>query len=168
MMLNLDVFFWCPCWLATSYCMHRMIAMIETSSKSITIMNSCIHFSPGPDYMKLLPYAVALGAVLFSVVRAFRGSNQQINKSIQKDMKKVRDVVQTEDLGESTSYCRCWRSQTVWYWTRWYWTGRGEEVLQYPQYDRFSFEFVLVESECIFHTVCFGAVGCGDNLFALG
>ena len=34
-----------------------------------------------------------------------------MNPCIRKDEKKVADIVNIEDLGEKTAFCRCWRSE---------------------------------------------------------
>lgn len=36
---------------------------------------------------------------------------QPVNPDIKKDVAKVVDTVNIEDLGDKTAYCRCWRSK---------------------------------------------------------
>lgn len=36
---------------------------------------------------------------------------QPINHKIRKDEPKVADVVQIENLGDKTAFCRCWKSK---------------------------------------------------------
>ena len=77
-------------------------------------LKCAILFHLGVDYVKLVPFAVAIGAVLYSAVRAFRkDTSHHINKSIQKDQAKVATMVNAEELGETTAFCRCWKSKKV-------------------------------------------------------
>merc|ERR1712168_1571408 len=60
----------------------------------------------------VLPYAVAAGAVGFSIYRLYSPKKPvHINPDIKKDQDKVADVVFQDDLGETTAFCRCWRSK---------------------------------------------------------
>ena len=36
-----------------------------------------------------------------------------VNKNVQKDQAKIATLVDIEDLGEKTAYCRCWRTKNV-------------------------------------------------------
>jgi len=63
------------------------------------------------EVAKYLGIAAAGGAVVFGVVKFLRSDKRRhINQSIKKDQAKVADIINEEDLGETTAFCRCWKS----------------------------------------------------------
>jgi len=63
------------------------------------------------ESLKYLPFALAAGAVVYGTVKAFRkDTSNWINKSYKKDTAKVADAYNAEELGETTCFCRCWKS----------------------------------------------------------
>ncbi|XP_014276928.1 CDGSH iron-sulfur domain-containing protein 2 homolog [Halyomorpha halys] len=62
------------------------------------------------DWARLVPFFAAVGGVSYVTYRTIK-PKQAINPSIRKDEPKVVDIANIEDLGEKTSYCRCWKSE---------------------------------------------------------
>ena len=74
----------------------------------------------GNEWVQLVPFVVSTSVVVYLVVSALLPSKQPknpdedwVNKSVQKDKDKVADVIDIEDLGEKTAFCRCWKSKKV-------------------------------------------------------
>jgi len=70
----------------------------------------------GKDWLRIIPTAGAIGLVVYLAVTKLRsgvcgGSKGQVNQSVQKDQAKVVHCIDVEELGESTAFCRCWRSK---------------------------------------------------------
>ena len=58
--------------------------------------------------------SVAVYVVLSAIIPARKKKDSDwVNKDKQKEKPKVADVVEIEDLGEKTSFCRCWKSKKV-------------------------------------------------------
>ena len=76
----------------------------------------CIAFV-GSDWLALLPFVGTLSFLVYVTVLAFKPKSKPedtaINMKIQKESDKVVHVVDIEDLGKKTVYCRCWRSKKV-------------------------------------------------------
>ncbi|KAJ4452243.1 CDGSH iron-sulfur domain-containing protein 2 [Periplaneta americana] len=74
------------------------------------------------DWASLIPFGAAVAGLTYMSYKAFcpvaRGhcakkSKPTVNPGIQKDVAKVVDVFDVEDIGEKASFCRCWRSKKV-------------------------------------------------------
>ncbi|XP_068710541.1 CDGSH iron-sulfur domain-containing protein 2 homolog A-like [Montipora capricornis] len=72
----------------------------------------------GNEWVQLVPFVVTTSVVVYLVVSALLPSKPPkkpdedwVNKSIQKDKEKVADIIEIEDLGDKTVYCRCWKSK---------------------------------------------------------
>lgn len=76
----------------------------------------------GNEWVQLVPFVVTTSVVVYLVISAILPSNSKpskkadsdwVNKTKQKEKDKVADIIQIEDLGEKTVFCRCWKSKTV-------------------------------------------------------
>ena len=74
----------------------------------------------GNEWVQLVPFVVSTSVVVYLVVSALLPSKPPknpdedwVNKTLQKDKDKVADVLDIEDLGEKTAFCRCWKSKKV-------------------------------------------------------
>ena len=68
----------------------------------------------GGEWIQLVPFVVTTSVVIYVVVSSTRDPKASfVNKDIQKDKDKVANVIDVEDLGEKTAYCRCWKSKKV-------------------------------------------------------
>ncbi|KAJ8022522.1 CDGSH iron-sulfur domain-containing protein 2-like B [Holothuria leucospilota] len=69
----------------------------------------------GRDYLRIIPLAGAVGAAVFvAVYGALKLSRSgQVNHKYPtpKDQEKVKHVLDVEDLGDRTPFCRCWKSE---------------------------------------------------------
>ncbi|XP_022110710.1 CDGSH iron-sulfur domain-containing protein 1-like [Acanthaster planci] len=69
----------------------------------------------GQDWLTVIPTAGAIGLVVYLAVSKFQSCSSSkdtiVNRSIKKDVEKVVDSFDIEDLGDSTAFCRCWRSK---------------------------------------------------------
>jgi len=70
----------------------------------------------GNEWVQLVPFVVTTSVVVYLVVSALLPSKKKpdqdwVNKKHQKDKDKVADVIEIEDLGEKTVFCRCWKSK---------------------------------------------------------
>ena len=74
------------------------------------------------EWVQLIPFVVTTSVVVYLVVSALLPSNSKppkkpdedwVNKTILKDKEKVADIIEIEDLGDKTVYCRCWKSKKV-------------------------------------------------------
>lgn len=61
------------------------------------------------DWASLIPFFAAIGGVSYVTYRVFRPKSP-VNPSVKKEVAKVVDCVNIEDLGDKQCYCRCWRS----------------------------------------------------------
>uniref|UniRef100_A0A0A9Y1K6 CDGSH iron-sulfur domain-containing protein 2 n=1 Tax=Lygus hesperus TaxID=30085 RepID=A0A0A9Y1K6_LYGHE len=61
------------------------------------------------DWANLVPFFALVGGAGYITYRAFR-PKQVCNPCFKKDDPKVVNVVNIEELGEKTAFCRCWRS----------------------------------------------------------
>ena len=74
----------------------------------------------GSEWVQLVPFVVTTSVVVYLVVSALLPSRPPkkpdqdwVNKTVQKEKNKVADVIQIEDLGDKTAFCRCWKSKKV-------------------------------------------------------
>ncbi|CAB0002354.1 unnamed protein product [Nesidiocoris tenuis] len=63
------------------------------------------------DWASLIPFFALVGGASYVTYRAIK-PKLICNPSIKKDEAKVATMVNIEDLGDKTVYCRCWRSST--------------------------------------------------------
>ncbi|CAB3377446.1 Hypothetical predicted protein [Cloeon dipterum] len=66
------------------------------------------------DWLRLVPFGAAVGGLGYMSYRAFcpKGRCQgKVNPNIKKDVAKVVDSVDIEDITEKAAFCRCWRSK---------------------------------------------------------
>uniref|UniRef100_A0A0P4VKB0 Putative conserved plasma membrane protein n=1 Tax=Rhodnius neglectus TaxID=72488 RepID=A0A0P4VKB0_9HEMI len=61
------------------------------------------------DWVSLVPFFTVVGGISYLTYRTIK-PKQVINLSIEKENPKVAHIGNIEDLGDSTAYCRCWRS----------------------------------------------------------
>jgi CDGSH-type Zn-finger protein len=61
------------------------------------------------DIVKLIPFYATVGGVCYLSFRVIK-PRSPVNPSIKKESPKVVDGFDIEELGESTAFCRCWRS----------------------------------------------------------
>ncbi|XP_077867907.1 CDGSH iron-sulfur domain-containing protein 2 homolog A-like [Saccoglossus kowalevskii] len=76
---------------------------------------ACLHnHSIRQDWALLGPLfgTVLAIAYFYASYRAKKGQKDtRVNRRIQKDVPKVVNMVDIEDIGEKVSYCRCWKSK---------------------------------------------------------
>ncbi|CAH3014115.1 unnamed protein product [Porites evermanni] len=72
----------------------------------------------GNEWVQLVPFVVTTSVVVYLVISAILPSKPSkkadadwVNKTEQKEKEKVADIIQIEDLGEKTAFCRCWKSK---------------------------------------------------------
>lgn len=69
------------------------------------------------DWLALLPPTIAIGGISYysyqTIKKAKQAGDGQINPIIRKDIKKVVDFIDIEDITEKAVLCRCWRSKNV-------------------------------------------------------
>lgn len=69
------------------------------------------------DWLALLPPTLAIGGISYysyqTIKKANEAGNGQINPCVRKDINKVVDFIDIEDITEKVSLCRCWRSKNV-------------------------------------------------------
>ncbi|XP_068631249.1 CDGSH iron-sulfur domain-containing protein 2 homolog [Battus philenor] len=67
------------------------------------------------DWLALLPPTIAVGGISYYSYQTYKkakeAGNGQINPCIRKDINKVVDFIDIEDITEKASLCRCWRSK---------------------------------------------------------
>lgn len=70
----------------------------------------------GNEWVQLVPFVVTTSVVVYLVISAIlpkKADADWVNKTEQKEKEKVADIIQIEDLGEKTAFCRCWKSKNV-------------------------------------------------------
>lgn len=69
------------------------------------------------DWLALLPPTLAIGGLSYYSYQTIKKANEagkgQVNPGIRKDLNKVVDFIDIEDITEKASLCRCWRSKNV-------------------------------------------------------
>ncbi|CAH0702771.1 unnamed protein product [Spodoptera exigua] len=67
------------------------------------------------DWLALIPPVVVVGGISYysydTIKKARAGSNGRVNECVRKDLNKVVDFIDIEDITEKVSLCRCWRSK---------------------------------------------------------
>lgn len=72
----------------------------------------------GGDWIALIPFVGTVSLIAYVTVKAFQPKppvemKPRCNLKIQKEVQKVVNIVDIEEIGEKVSYCRCWRSKRV-------------------------------------------------------
>ena len=71
------------------------------------------------NWIHLISFSAAAGGLGYLAVKPFyekyygTPKDEVINLTISKEKTKVYDIIDVEDLGEKTNFCRCWRSKKV-------------------------------------------------------
>lgn len=69
------------------------------------------------DWLALIPPTAVVGGISYysyqTIKKARQAGSGQINPDIRKDINKVVDFIDIEDITEKASLCRCWRSKNV-------------------------------------------------------
>lgn len=70
----------------------------------------------GGDWIALIPFVGTVSLIAYVTVKAFQPKppvkkEPICNLKIQKEVQKVVNIVDIEEIGEKVSYCRCWRSK---------------------------------------------------------
>lgn len=69
------------------------------------------------DWLALVPPTLVVGGISYysyqTIKKARQAGSGQINPDIRKDLKKVVDFIDIEDITEKASLCRCWKSKNV-------------------------------------------------------
>lgn len=70
------------------------------------------------DWISLLPLGAAVGGLTYVTYKAFctnarpaSDKSGTINPNIKKNVEKVVDSFDLEDIGDKVAFCRCWRSK---------------------------------------------------------
>ncbi|XP_028172856.1 CDGSH iron-sulfur domain-containing protein 2 homolog isoform X2 [Ostrinia furnacalis] len=73
------------------------------------------HDRPMRDWLALLPPTLAVGGISYYSYQTYKkaqcAGNGQVNTSIRKDINKVVDFIDIEDITEKAVLCRCWKSK---------------------------------------------------------
>lgn len=69
------------------------------------------------DWLALIPPAAVVGGISYysyqTIKKAQANGSGHVNPAIRKDINKVVDFIDIEDITEKVSLCRCWRSKNV-------------------------------------------------------
>lgn len=67
------------------------------------------------DWLALIPPTLVVGGISYYSYQTIKKANGAniVNPSIRKDIPKVVDFIDIEDITEKASLCRCWRSKNV-------------------------------------------------------
>ncbi|CAK8679034.1 unnamed protein product [Clavelina lepadiformis] len=69
------------------------------------------------EWIHLVTFSAAVGGAGYLAVKPYYDKYADpkkevcFNHDIRKDVEKVYDIIDVEDLGEKTNFCRCWRSK---------------------------------------------------------
>ncbi|CAF4814492.1 unnamed protein product [Pieris macdunnoughi] len=65
------------------------------------------------DWLALVPPTLAIGGISYVSYQTVKKAREagQINHLIRKDLNKVVDFIDIEDITEKASLCRCWKSK---------------------------------------------------------
>ncbi|KAI5637425.1 iron-binding zinc finger CDGSH type domain-containing protein [Phthorimaea operculella] len=65
------------------------------------------------DWLSLIPPAAVVGGISYYSYLTFQKAreNSKVNHEIRKDIPKVVDFIDIEDITDKASLCRCWRSK---------------------------------------------------------
>lgn len=81
------------------------------------------------DWAHLVSFTAVVGGAGYFALKPYYDKYQGIqedkimNFNIEKSKDKVYDIIDVEDLGEKTNFCRCWRSKRVSYRKHAIWVG---------------------------------------------
>lgn len=70
------------------------------------------------EWVSLISFGGVSGLIGYSVYTTARlhyssYKGNQVNESVKKDVAKVVDTIDVEDIGKKAVFCRCWRSKKV-------------------------------------------------------
>ena len=71
------------------------------------------------NWIHLISFSAVAGGLGYLAVKPYYEryyggpKDEVINLTIKKDEPKATDIIDVEDLGEKTGFCRCWRSKKV-------------------------------------------------------
>lgn len=70
------------------------------------------------DWLALVPPAAAVAGLTYMSYRAFCPHGRppalsQVNQKVLKNVEKVVDSVDVEDIADKAVFCRCWKSKNV-------------------------------------------------------
>lgn len=67
------------------------------------------------DWLALVPPTVVIGGISYYSYQTIKKAqeNGKVNPCIRKDIPKVVDFIDIEDITEKASLCRCWRTKNV-------------------------------------------------------
>jgi len=71
----------------------------------------------GKDWLHLASFTALVGTTSYVLAKPYYEKfflpppEHRFNKEYRLDLEKVYDIVDVEDLGEKTAFCRCWRSK---------------------------------------------------------
>lgn len=81
------------------------------------ILTNFLIFFSVKDWLALIPPTAVVGGISYysyqTIKKARQAGNGQINPDIRKDINKVVDFIDIEDITEKASLCRCWKSKNV-------------------------------------------------------
>ncbi|XP_038223052.1 CDGSH iron-sulfur domain-containing protein 2 homolog [Zerene cesonia] len=65
------------------------------------------------DWLALVPPTLAIGGISYVSYQTVKKAREagQVNHAIRKDINKVVDFIDIEDITEKASLCRCWKSK---------------------------------------------------------
>ncbi|CAH2105422.1 unnamed protein product [Euphydryas editha] len=65
------------------------------------------------DWLALIPPTLVVGGISYYSYQTIKRANEanKVNLSVKKDIPKVVDFIDIEDITEKVSLCRCWRSK---------------------------------------------------------
>jgi len=75
--------------------------------------SQCIQLLPFFIFIFIFLY-LFLSPILSPLFKRKKPRQPFVNEMIKKDEKKIVDVFDIEDIGDKKSFCRCWKSLTVW------------------------------------------------------
>ncbi|CAG5132041.1 unnamed protein product [Candidula unifasciata] len=65
----------------------------------------------GRDLVTYIPLVTSVGLAAYVVWQALGPKIGLVNPNIEKNVERVVNTMDIEDIGESISFCRCWRSK---------------------------------------------------------
>lgn len=106
---------------AVHYCIKEQL---PEYLKSLPLPKSFSGFAAltGAQWLQLLPFLIVIFIFLFIFLspilsplwkRKKSSQYSHVNEMIKKNEKKIVDIFNIEDIGDKKSFCRCWKSLTV-------------------------------------------------------
>ena len=116
----------------------------------------------GNEWVQLVPFVVTTSVVVYLVVSAILPSKPSkkadadwVNKTEQKEKEKVADIIQIEDLGEKTAFCRCWKSKKVCAYPPFLFLFLGLCAIKYPRPPLTPFFHAYLGQKCTYTYITF-------------